>query len=236
MEEETSERLKTLQLIEEYIAKKNKEDIPVNSMGAEAIAGMTQNASNKPFYTFLGTFLSPQTHDEKTFEAVKTLHTTFGELTPEIINHTSLETLQKCIKMVGFAKTKSKRLKECCKIFIEKYDGKVPSTFDELCALPGVGTKIASLILAIAFDCHVAIPVDTHVFTISNRLEWADATTPESTRIQLEEWLPKDKWSTFNKVLVSFGQCCCTKKSPKCSECPLQQARRCPYYLHTLQK
>ncbi|EDR30183.1 endonuclease III, putative [Entamoeba dispar SAW760] len=222
------ERVITLHQIIKYLDTVDIKQMGVQEYGADQILSMCHNKDNKPFYAFIGTFLSPQTRDQITFASVKKLHETLGELTIDVINNTSLEVLINCIKGVGFYTTKAKRLKRCCVIMKEQFNNQVPQTKQDLLSLPGVGPKIASLILSIGFDRLESLAIDTHIFVISHRLGWADGSTPEKVRLQLESWLPKEEWSLFNKSIVAFGQCCCRKIHPKCKQCPIQD--KCHYY------
>ena len=86
-----------------------------------------------------------------------------------------------------------------CAILKEKYDGDIPRTFEELMDLPGVGPKMASLVMAYGWGEVVAITVDTHVHRICNRLRWVDTWNngkgnPEKTRKALETWMPREHW------------------------------------------
>jgi endonuclease-3 len=119
-------------------------------------------------------------------------------------------------------------LKKTAEILLRDYDGDIPPTLDELMALPGIGPKMAYLIMQEAWNKNEGIGVDTHVHRIANRLGWVRTAkqTPEHTRKQLEEWLPKRYWRHVNVMLVGFGQTLCRPIGPKCSECPVAQL--CP--------
>ena len=150
----------------------------------------------------------------------------FG-LTPEHIVQTSEEELQDLIKPVGFYKRKAGYLKRATEMLIEKYDGDIPDTIEELVKLPGVGPKMGYLALKVAWNKTDGIGVDVHVHRISNRLQWVHSDTPEQTREQLEAWLPKKYWFDINLLLVGFGQQICAS-NPKCDKCKLTGL--CPVY------
>lgn len=80
-----------------------------------------------------------------------------------------------------------------------------------------------------ADDRTVGIGVDTHVHRIANILKWADTSTPEKSRVDLESWLPKDLWGPVNPLLVGFGQTICVPRAPKCGECKLAEEELCPF-------
>lgn len=110
-------------------------------------------------------------------------------------------------------------LKKTAAICHAQYNGDIPATLEELVALPGVGPKMAHLTLQVAWRNVVGIGVDTHVHRISNRLGWAKSNTPEQTRVQLEQWLPREYWGVVNVLLVGFGQKVCLPIGPRCSDC-----------------
>ena len=100
----------------------------------------------------------------------------------------------------------SQYIKAACKTILEDNDGKVPDTAEGLCALSGVGPKMAYIVLSVAFGKVDGIGVDTHMHRIFNKLKWVKSSQPEQTRIQLESWLPRDDWGSVNLVWVGFGQ------------------------------
>ena len=150
----------------------------------------------------------------------------FG-LTPEHIVQSTEEELQDLIKPVGFYKRKAGYLKRATEILMEKYDGDIPDTIEELVKLPGVGPKMGYLALKVAWNKTDGIGVDVHVHRICNRLQWVQSNTPEQTREQLEAWLPKKYWFDINLLLVGFGQQICAS-TPKCEKCKLTHL--CPVY------
>lgn len=132
-------------------------------------------------------------------------------------------------------------MKKVATILKEQYDSDIPSTFEGLCALPGIGPKMAHLTLQNAYDICEGIAVDTHVHRIVNRLRWASTKTPEATSTELCKILPRyafvvsallilligrSHWRTINKLLVGFGQQTCRAIRPKCEECLLKDV--CP--------
>lgn len=121
---------------------------------------------------------------------------------------------------------KAKYIKKATEILVEKHGGKVPAVYKDLIALPGVGPKMAHLVLQEAFGKTEGVSVDTHVHRISNRLNWVKSKTPLETASQLEEWLPKDKWSHINHMLVGFGQTICKPIKPQCYKCSIKDI--CP--------
>ena len=172
-----------------------------------------------PFTTLISCLLSLRTKDKTT--AIASIRLLKKYNTPERIIKLSTKQIEKLIYPVGFYKTKAKRIKEICKILIEKYKGKVPDTFEELIKLKGVGPKTASITIVYGFNKPKHIPVDTHVHQISNRLGLVKTKTPEKTQLELEKIIPKEYWYDFNELFVQFGQNICVPVSPFCSKCPI---------------
>lgn len=133
--------------------------------------------------------------------------------------------IAKLIYPAGFYKTKAKNLKEAATRLSAEHGGAVPSTLDELVALPGVGRKTANLVLGLGFDTP-AICVDTHVHRIANRIGAVRTKNPEATELALEAVLPRRYWIDINTLLVNFGKAICAPVSPRCSICPWADA--CP--------
>ena len=200
-------------------------DAPVDANGSECCPDPKAEPKLYRYQTLIGLMLSSQTKDEVTMAAMLRLRK-YG-LTPEHIRETSEEKLQSIIKPVGFYRRKAKYIKDTTEIVINKYDGDIPGTIEELVRFPGVGPKMGYLVLKVAWNKVDGIAVDVHVHRIANRLQWVKAETPEKTREQLEAWMPKKYWWEVNLLLVGFGQQIC-KSKPKCDQCKL--TKMCPYY------
>src|SRR2546422_10445694 len=130
-------------------------------------------------------------------------------------------------RSVGFYKTKARRIKEISRILLDKHGGKVPEKMEELLDLPAVGRKTANCVLVYGFG-KPAIPVDTHVHRISNRLGLVHTKTPEETEIELTRITDRRDWLDLNEVFVKFGQTICKPIGPKCSTCTLNS--NCAFY------
>lgn len=176
-----------------------------------------------PFVVLISTILSQRTRDENTIKATNKLFSVYK--TPEEIAKAPLEKLEEIIKEVGFYKVKAKRIKEVSRIIAEKYNNSVPDNIKELLKLPGVGRKTANCVLVYGYNKH-AIPVDTHVHRISNRLGLVKTKSPEETEKELTKIIPKEYWRELNSLFVKFGQIICKPINPRCNECPL--ADICP--------
>jgi endonuclease-3 len=186
----------------------------------EGEAHLDQLARKKqdPFKILISTILSSRTRDSNTEEATKTLFAKFN--TPDLIANAEVDELEKLIYKSGFYKVKAVRIKEVSQIIKEKYNNVVPDDFEDLVSLPGVGAKTANCVLVYAFKVP-AIPVDTHVHRIPNRLGWIKTKKPEETEKELKKIIPKDQWIRINRLFVRFGQEICLPNRPKCDLCPL---------------
>ncbi len=162
-----------------------------------------------PYKTLISTLMSARTNDSTTLLAAKRLF----EKAPDIKKLNDLTEMQisKLIYPVGFYKTKAKHIKVLARTVLERFDGQVPKTREELVTLPGVGRKTANLVLNRAFDIP-AIAVDTHVHRISNLLGWVNTKSPEKTELALTKDLPKKYWPEMNKLFVSIGRQFTSKK------------------------
>jgi len=192
-----------------------------SAIEGEAHLDELANKIQDPFKILISTILSARTRDSNTREATKTLFSRFG--TPNEIAEAEVEELEKLIYKAGFYKVKALRIKEVSKLIMEDFDGSVPDNFKELVSLPGVGAKTANCVLVYAFK-KPAIPVDTHVHRIPNRLGWIKTRRPEQTEEELKRILPKDQWIRVNRLFVRFGQEICIPNYPKCRICPLEDS------------
>ncbi len=176
-----------------------------------------------PFELLISTILSAQCTDQRVNIVTETLFKKYKK--PEDYIKVSNLELEKDIFSTGFYRQKTKSIKNCCSVLIEKYNGKVPSNFDELTKLPGVGRKTASVVAGNAFGIP-AIAVDTHVIRLSNLLGFVETTNPEVIERRLKELFPKKDWVDSSHLLATHGRNICIARRPKCDECFL--ADLCP--------
>ncbi len=184
------------------------------------------NAENRgPFSILIGTILSARTKDETTTEVVQKLFSKYDS--PNSLANAKVKDIEKIIKPIGFYHVKARRIIEVASIINSKFKGKVPEKLDELTDLPGVGRKTANCVLVYAFD-KPAIPVDTHVHRISNRLGLVKTKTPEETELELTKKIPKKYWLNINDTFVMYGQNICKPISPLCKVCRIK--KNCKYF------
>jgi len=180
-----------------------------------------------PFKVLICALISTRTRDETTAKVCEKLLSVIN--TPQDILKFSEEDLAKLLYPVGFYREKAKRLRNLAKVLLEKHKGSVPKSQDELLKLPGVGRKVANIVLSQAFNLPY-IGVDTHVHRVCNRLGLINTKKVEETEKVLHQIVPEDLRPKFNKLLVAFGQTICKPAKPRCEECPLNNL--CSYVLN----
>ena len=178
----------------------------------------TQLRNANPFELLVATILSAQCTDKQVNHVTKDL---FNRLkTPQDFASASNEAIEELIRPTGYFRNKAKNLKNCSKSLLEKYDGQVPQSLDELVKLPGVGRKTANVVLGSAFNIP-GIVVDTHVARISKRLELTKSNNPVKIEYDLMEIIPQEEWNVFSLQLIYFGRAICKARKPLCPTCPL---------------
>jgi len=183
------------------------------------IHGMFEVQKNDPYRVLVCGILSARSKDEKTVPVCRRLFEKYP--TPEALLKAPLEEVEEVLRGIGLYRQKAKYLKEAVKVLVEIYGGKLPDNIEELTKLPGVGRKIANIILIHVFNADT-IAVDTHVHRIANRLGLVKTKTPEETERELKKIAPKRLWKEINYLFVGLGQTICSPKSPKCEICPLR--------------
>ena len=178
----------------------------------------TQLRHANPFQLLVATILSAQCTDKQVNGVTKEL---FKKLrTPHDFASVSNEALEALIRPTGYFRNKAKNIKNCSKSLLEKYDGQVPQTLDQLVKLPGVGRKTANVVLGSAFNID-GIVVDTHVARISKRLGLTKSNNPVKIEYDLMEIIPKKNWNVFSLQLIYFGRAICKARKPLCPICPI---------------
>ena len=176
------------------------------------------------FQILIARLLSAGTQDATTHAASTRLFR--RARTPRTMAALPLRELERLIYPVSFYRHKARYVKACCRMLLDRFDGRVPSTLDELVSLPGVGRKTANLVMILAFNSRQNICVDTHVHRISNRLGWVRTTMPEETEQALYRATERRWWPLINLYLVTWGQNVCRPVSPRCGSCAI--AADCP--------
>ena len=177
------------------------------------------NNGRDPFRILVSCLLSLRTKDEVTFPATNRLFR--RARTPRGMLRLSRKSISEVIYPVGFYRRKAEQIHKICRGLLDRYDGKVPDSIDELVTLPGVGRKTANLVVTLGY-AKPGICVDTHVHRITNRLGWVRTSEPNRTEDALRAVLPKRHWIPINDLLVRHGQSLCKPISPICSACPVR--------------
>ncbi len=179
-----------------------------------------------PLELLVATILSAQTTDERVNIVTKVLFKKYR--TASDYANADLEELQNDIKSINFYRNKAKYIKECCRIIVEEYDGKVPDSMEELIKLPGVSRKTANVVLSNAFRKDEGIVVDTHVMRLSQRLGLTEEKDRDKIEQDLMKKFPKEKWFDLANLLIAHGRRVCKARQPLCQKCVLKEM--CPYY------
>ncbi len=174
--------------------------------------------------TLIATLLSARTRDEQVIAVYPGLRKEFPHL--QDLAAAPVEAIAEKIHAVGFYHAKARAIKGLAALLLEKHQGKVPRTMEELIELPGVGRKTASCVLWYAFGIP-AIAVDTHVFRLAHRLGWVRGKTVEEVELELAKIVPRTLWGEMNRLFVQFGRTRCLPGRPRCYECPV--ADLCSY-------
>ncbi len=175
-----------------------------------------------PFRTLVATVLSQRTREERTAEAARCLFDAYPDA-PSLSEATPGQVVP-LIRPAGFYNQKAPTIIEIARRLVADFGGQVPREMESLLSLPGVGRKTANCVLVYGFGIP-AIPVDTHVHRISNRLGWVRTRSPEGTEEALRECLPQRYWLDINELFVLFGRELCRPVGPRCPECALL---KCP--------
>jgi len=175
---------------------------------------------NDPYLVLISCILSLRTNDKTTYPA--TLRMLKLGKTPAEFAKCNEEELAKAIYPVGFYANKAKQIIQLSKEIVEKHNGQVPDTIEELVKFNGVGRKTANLVVARGFN-KPAICVDVHIHRIFNRLGYVKTKNPEETEFALREKLPIKHWIDINTLIVTHGQNVCKPQKPNCEICPIKK-------------
>lgn len=170
-----------------------------------------------PLELLISTVLSAQCTDVRTNIVTKELFKKYKKVSDYA--DANLKTFESEIRSTGFYHNKAKNIINCAKMINDNFNGKVPSTMEDLVSLPGVARKTANIVLTNGFGIVSGIAVDTHVFRVANRLGWSSSKTADNVEKDLMKLIDKKDWKSVNHVLVLHGRTVCNAKKPKCSKC-----------------
>lgn len=177
------------------------------------------------FQLLIAVILSAQTTDAQVNKVTPALFENYPDAFS--LSKASFSEVHHLIKTLGLSNTKARNIIASAKILVAKHNGIVPSSYEELLALPGVGRKTANVIRGEAFRIP-SLPVDTHVLRVSKRLSLTQGETPEIVEKDLAKLYPKEEWYGLHLRLIHFGRYFCKARSPQCSSCLLTSY--CQYY------
>ena len=181
----------------------------------------------RPHELLFSVRLAAQCTDERVNQVTPALFARFPTL--EAFAEADVSEVEQYVHSCGFFRAKARDIVECSKVLLEKYDGRVPSTMEELVSLPGVGRKTANLILGDVFHVPGSTVVDTHCIRISNRLGLVDnLKEPEKIEKELRKVLPPESSSQFCHCIVLHGRAVCDARKPLCESCCVKHL--CQYY------
>lgn len=196
----------------EYIEKLN--DILENEYPDAKCSLVTET----PLQLLIATQLSAQCKDERVNMVTKDLFAKYE--TAEDFANADISDIESIIKSLGLYRNKAKNIVVCCKKIVNEFDGKVPSTMQELLKLDGTGRKTANLVLGDAFGIP-GIVVDTHMIRLSNRMGLTKNTDPVKIEYELKKKIPSEIQTAFCHRIVLHGRKYCTASKPNCEACPL---------------
>ncbi|MDL2208725.1 endonuclease III [Parabacteroides sp. OttesenSCG-928-O15] len=173
-----------------------------------------------PFQLLVAVILSAQCTDKRVNMITPALFEAYP--TPEVMAVATPEAVYEYIRSVSYPNNKAKHLVGMAKMLLEEFGGVVPSDVDELQKLPGVGRKTANVIAAVVYDIP-AMPVDTHVFRVANRIGLTkNSKTPLETEKELVKNIPTELLTIAHHWLILHGRYVCLARKPKCESCGLQ--------------
>ncbi|MGZ8557182.1 MAG: endonuclease III [Chitinophagaceae bacterium] len=190
-------------------------------------AAETELIYDNPFQLLVSVILSAQCTDKRVNLTTPAIFDKFPDA--ESLSKTNFDELLPYIKSISYPNNKTKHLIGMARMVVEKFDGKIPMTVDELVQLPGVGRKTANVITSVV-DKQPNMAVDTHVFRVSKRIGLVSqsASTPLAVEIELTKNIPQELIHKSHHWLILHGRYICVARNPKCGECGLTPV--CKYF------
>lgn len=180
---------------------------------------------DNPFELLVVTVLSAQTTDRRVNAVRPTLFAAYPD--PKSMAAAAREDLERIIGPLGFFRAKTESLLKLSAALVERYDGQVPGTLEDLVTLPGVGRKTANVVLGNAFGVP-GITVDTHFGRLIRRFGWTEETDPVKAELAIAAIFPAKDWTMLSHHLIWHGRRVCHAKKPACGACTV--AKLCPAY------
>lgn len=177
-----------------------------------------------PLQLLIATILSAQSTDKKINEISPALFARYRSAADFATSPPGQ--LEQDIRQSGFFNQKARNIRAACHVLLDRFDGDVPQTMEELLLLPGVARKTANVVLGNAFGISVGIAVDTHVHRLSRRFAFSDQQDPVKVEQDLMALFPRASWFKVSHLLIAHGRAICDAKRPRCDACPVE--RWCP--------
>ncbi|HVA82896.1 MAG TPA: endonuclease III [Candidatus Aquilonibacter sp.] len=179
---------------------------------------------SNPTELVVATMLSPQCTDKQVNNVTKVLFKKYKKFNDYA--NADIKTLNKDLGGINFYKTKARHVRESANIVVKEFNGKVPRTIKELMTLPGVGRKVANVVLTNGFGITEGIAIDTHCITVANRLRLARTRRPERIEKDLMRKIPKRYWLYASNLFITLGRDTCKASKKECFRCVLKDI--CP--------
>ncbi|MGA2427091.1 MAG: endonuclease III [Candidatus Acidiferrum sp.] len=173
-----------------------------------------------PFQLLISTILSAQCTDVRVNQVTQTLYKQYPG--PEAFAHANPSELEQEIRPTGFFRNKTKSIMGASKGILEKFNGQVPRTMEEILTLPGVARKTGNVVLGTAYGIASGVVVDTHVIRLSRRLDLTKHEDPKKIELDLMRVIPKNSWIKFSHQLIWHGRRVCIARKPRCVDCNLE--------------
>lgn len=179
---------------------------------------------SNPTELVIATMLSPQCTDKQVNNVTKVLFKKYKKF--DDYAKANLRVLNSDLGGINFYKTKAKHVREAARLINAKFGGKVPRTIKELMSLPGVGRKVANVVLTNGLGINEGIAIDTHCITVANRLRLTRTRKPEKIEKDLTRKFPKRYWPYVSNLFIALGRDTCRAQAKYCSRCVLKDI--CP--------
>jgi endonuclease-3 len=185
-----------------------------------------------PFQILILTILSAQTTDLAVDRVRKPLFERYS--TPDALAVAVPEDVEEIIHSLGFFRVKTRHIIGAARALVERYNGEVPSSMENLLTLPGVGRKTANIVLYHAFGQNEGIAVDTHVRRLAHRIGFTDSRNQDIVEKDLKPFFRREQWGMLTDLFIAHGRTLCTAQGPSCPVCPVR--RFCRYYQNLTRK
>ncbi|MDD3956010.1 MAG: endonuclease III [Proteiniphilum sp.] len=214
------------------MTKKGRYEKVISWFEANAESAETELHYTNNYQLLVAVILSAQCTDKRVNMITPALFEAFP--VPEVMAAATPEAVFEYIRSCSYPNNKAKNLVGMARKLVADFSGEVPSDIDSLLTIPGVGRKTANVMLAVAFDTP-AMPVDTHVFRVANRIGLTDnSKTPLETERELVRYIPRELLSKAHHWLILHGRYICVARKPKCEICGLRDW--CRYYAKNVMK